>query len=637
LIKNILNNPIKANILLTSIKLHENLIIMKSETNIRNLKYLSVVLFIALLSYSCEFQPSEKYIVTLSPPTEAPELEFRLNLMTDTIFFYWESPITLTMRIENFRLLAIKCFLDNAEVQGNFNDTMAFVTLNFSEPGIHSFKMKIVMSSGTNSIADRIGAEGYQYETQEWTLVASSLNTDYNLSAKVVENELLLTWKDCAGNDFSSYRIEELSTGNVFNVQDTFLIDHTYIGQQAIYKLFVVDKFGNEYLWGNCHVNKGLPVLKLSNINNKVALTWNQSIFKDNIEGYQVFQGDWYYHWQNIGTLSANDTMIMLEREDSSNNFAMRAAFYLYCIPKTYTKMDNISVFYSYLQDAYIVLSGPKFLNHYAINCSGFYFTAYSSDYAKSILYKYDVTQDRVDVVMYDCIFNSISPNGVYLLNPHDSILDLYDLKNSEIVNSVNIKVIAKNFYPAIYPRISDNGICVFNSENVLYVFDIVDNRLISADSMSNNFGIKISPDGQYFSLHSSDSLIFYRINTNSIDRLTVFRNSSGSFYWDSYDFCPDRPGYFYIYQAPFIDIKSIADASIISHVNIGSDYFFNIDFCSGKILTAVDATSWHIYDLNTGSILQTIYSEIGSGAQNYTLLCNNTIYFTGHKFYLNK
>jgi WD40 repeat protein len=230
-------------------------------------------------------------------------------------------------------------------------------------------------------------------------------------------------------------------------------------------------------------------------------------------------------------------------------------------------------------------------------------------------------------------MFSDISPNAKYLLNPVDSILELYDLNTNNIIRSVNIKKVANGFYPAIYPKISDNGICVFNSDNVLYVYDIFNDNLIATKNISQAW-VKVSPNGKYISVDKTDSLKIYRINENSVSFQSGLKKSIGLIYSGIYDFLPDQEDYLYLYETPFIYVRSCQDLSIIRSMNIGSD-FFNIDFCSNKILTAKDAGNWNIYDFNTGNLLQTINTYPGPGASNYTLLTNNTIYYSGYKYFL--
>jgi WD40 repeat protein len=145
----------------------------------------------------------------------------------------------------------------------------------------------------------------------------------------------------------------------------------------------------------------------------------------------------------------------------------------------------------------------------------------------------------------------------------------------------------------------------------------------------------KISPNAKYISVDTADSLKIYRINESSLSFLSGLRKSVGLSFQD-YNFLPDQEDYLYLYVSPFMDVRSCQDLSVIRSMNIGP-YFFNIDFCSDKIFTAGNASTWNIYDFNTGNLLHTINSGLGTGGSNYTLLVNNTIYYTGYKYFLSK
>lgn len=599
--------------------------------NYFKLSFLFSILFCAFFIISCEYETTEIYNVDLTKPSDAPPLDINLNLMTDTVNFYWASHVNLTVSSTILKVKTVKFYLDNIEYYGNSIGNTHSILLSFSEPGIHKFKMTIITNSGSNSIADNVGVEGFIFNSREWTLIAKEAKINNNLTSQIKDNKLLLSWKEYDGNDFKSYRIRGAATGNSSDIKTAEYYYASYVGEEDHYRVYVIDNSNTEHLWGECYVNKSLPVLKLGSINNQIALTWNQSIFKDNISQYQVFRSDIYTNWTKIGTLSNNDTSIILN--NTGNTFAQIMNFYLYCVPKGYTQLANTSLFSSFLQNVFTAIPGPRFDNNMGVTCSGFYFEDYSLESNKSILYKYSSSTDKVTAVMDYIWASTISPNAKYMLGPHDSIVDLYDLNTNTIVKSTNMKTIAKVFYPSMFPKISDNGICIFNSEDRLYVYDLLNSKLIGTKNMYQ-YGLKISSNGQYFAINKEDSLLVYQVNSNSISLSSGIKKASGFYYYDEYGFFPNQPNYLYLYQPPYLYIKSCIDLSTIRTMYIG-DYLINIDFCSNKILTARNATVWDIYDLNTGSLLRTINTAIGTGASNYTLLTNNTIYFTGYKYYL--
>ena len=604
---------------------------MKRLINYNNPDTAVLIFFLAVFITSCEYEPKDKYKVDLTKPTEPPPIEVDLNFMTDTIYFYWDTPVNLNINSGNLKVLYVKFSLDGDEVYGEQSGTNYSTVLYFTQAGVHKFKITIVTHSGSNSLADILGAEGFKYESREWTLIARELTNNNGMSYKIIDNKLVFSWKEYDGINFKGYRLKERSTGNVFNVQTNSFINTAYAGEMSYYDLYVVDNANEEYGWGNCFVNKSLPVLKLANINNRIALTWNIPSFKDNIAELQVFQTDLSYNWTKIGTLTTSDTSIFINTPE--NVFCQWSNFYLYCVPKQYTRIEYTSYFSSFLEHVNAALPGPVFIDDFGITCSGFYFRKFSSALGRDITYKYSIPGDKVIPLRDYSYYSDISPNAKYLLNPGDSILDLYDLNTNSVVKSINIKRVAAGFDPSVYPKISDNGICTFISHNVFYVYDIINDHLISAETLYASC-LKISPNGKYISAGLDDSLKIYQINESSVTYLSGMKKPGGFFASADYNFFPDQDDKLYMYESPVMHIRSSRDFSTLRSMDIGS-WFFNIDFCSNKIFTPKNASSWNIYDLNTGNLLQTIKSDIGSGGSNYTLLTNNTIYYTGYKYYL--
>lgn len=592
--------------------------------------FISLFFFMLFMS-SCVYEPTEKYTVNLTKPVVGPSIDVDLNLLTDTLFFYWPSTVNLKINAGNLKVLTVKYYLDNNEVYGDYNDSGFFITLNFTQPGLHKFKMSIIINTGSGSLADILGAEGFQYDSREWVLVAKPLNTDFNLSFNLDENGLIFNWKEYDGIDIKTYRLKDLSTRNNYDIKTNTFQNTFYTGAQGYYEIYVVDNENNEHFWGRCFLNKNLPVLRLGNINNHIALIWNKTLFTGNIAEYQVFQKDTFSgNWSKIATVSNSDTSILI---GTPNVFAQRFSFYLYCVPKVYTYIDNTSSFSPFLQDVYTAISGPKFDYNVGVNCSGFNFYNYSTTLNKYILYRYDIATDKVRTI-HDYNFRyDISPNAKYMLITGDSIVDLYDLNVNAVAKSVNMKKIVNAYHWSLYSKISDNGICVFNAANVVYVYDFLNQKLVTTQKVVS-YMLKVSPNGKYLSALISDSVKIYRINESSLSFLSGIKLTGGLNLSDNYNFLPDQEDNFYLYLSPYMSVRSCQDCLVIRNMNIGP-YFFNIDFCSAKILTARDGSNWNIYDFNSGNLLYTINSALGTGGKNYTLLTNNTIFYTGYKYIL--
>jgi|GEM_PF-1947166 len=601
---------------------------MQSSVNYDKTYVLIIQFFLLVFMISCVYEPTEKYTVDIAKPGLAPSIDVDLDLLTDTLFFYWPSTLNLKVNAGKLKVLTVKYYLDNNEIYGDINESGFFTTLNFANPGIHKFKMSIITNTGTGSLADVLGAEGFQYDTREWIFVAKALNTDFNISYKIDENGLIFNWKEYDGIDLKTYRLKDLSTSNNYDIQSNTFKNIFYTGAQGYFEIYVVDNEDKEHFWGRCFLNKNLPVLRIGNINNHIALTWNKTPFTENIAEYQLFQRNSLFgDWSKIATVSNGDTAVIIS---NPGIFAQMFSFYLYCIPKFFTNINNTSSFSPILQNVYTAIPGPKFDCNVGIDCSGFYFSNYSSTQNEFILYRYDSATDKVKTLRNYNLGWDISPNGKYMLITGDSIVDLYDLNAISVARSVNMKKIV-NAYPLSYfSKISNNGICVFNASDVVYVYDFLNAKLVATQNMVSNW-VRVSANGKYFSALTSDSLKIFRINNSSISFQSGIKIPTGL---GDYNFLPDQENNFWLYQSPNMQVRSCQDCSVLRNMNIGP-YFYNIDFCYGKILTALDGNNWNIYDFNSGNLLYTINSALGSGDKCWTLLNNNTLYYTEYKYFL--
>ena len=588
----------------------------------------SFLLGILMLS-SCEFEPVGKYFDTVEKPAGDAPVNIELNLMTDTINYYWSSTLNMIIDPGKLKVLYVKYYLDENEITGTHTGGKYSVLLSFNKPEIHKFRFTIFINSGTGSLADKLNAEGYKFESRVWTLVGKQTYISKNLTAKIVNNQLEFSWPVYDGPDYQNYRFREVSSGNTYDFTTTSFILSSYVGESGDCNLYVVDNAGTEHLWGRCTLNKSLPALKIGSINNNVILTWNKSIFKDKIAEYQIFESDIMTSYKLIATLSVNDTSLVIPL--LPNSFGPLRSYYMYCVPGNASYITDTSPFRSYLEYVKIVLPGPYFINWEGLSASGFYFESYNQVTGKEILYKYQTGTDKVVSIMNHVFCTSFSPNGNYMLVPRDSMLDLYETGNYTIVKSINLKQLSQYFESTGSPKVSDNGICVLNANYTLYAYDLLNNKQISFKRM-DPAKLKISADGKYFCITRYDSLLVYQINSNSITFLAGHKKPNGAIWDEDYDFCPDQPDYIYLYESPNLLVMSSRDLSIVRNMQL-SPWLFNIDFTTHKILTASNATTFNIYDFYTGNLVQSVVGM--SGDRNYTLLNNNTIFRCDYKFIL--
>jgi hypothetical protein len=588
------------------------------------------VLLCLILISSCEYEPVGKYFDDVKKPDDTTPVNIDLNLMTDTINYYWSSTLNMNIDPGKLKVLSVKYYLDENEVTGAHIGDKYSVVLNFNKPETHKFRFTIFINSGTGSIADKLNAEGYKFESRVWTLVGKQTYISKNLTAKIVNKQLEFSWPAYDGPDYQNYRFREVATGNSYDLTSTSFTLTSYVGESGDCNLYVVDNSGSEHLWGRCTMNKTLPALKISGVNNNVVLTWNKSIFSGQIAEYRIFSSDITTPYAYLTTVSVNDTSLAIPLVP--NTFGPTRSFYIYCVPKNAVYIPDTNPFCSYLEYVKIVLPGPHFLDYYGLNASGFYFNAYSELNQKNIMYKYSQATDKATPVMQSVWATSISPNGNYMLVPRDSMLDLYETEHYTIVKSTNLKPLSRYFAELGSPKVSDNGICVLNANYTLYAFDLLNNKLLGTKSMQPSI-LRISADGKYVCITRADSILVYQIFSNSISYQAGYKNPHGLIFTQNCNFCSDNPENLWLFDTPNLLVMSCNDLSVIRNMPI-SPWIFNIDYTTHKVLTASNGSTFKIYDFNTGNLVQTVTGI--SGDPNYTLLNNNTIFRTDYKFILN-
>ena len=582
-------------------------------------------LILILIITSCTKEPNKKYYLDLEKPADAPALDFGIHLKSDTVVYYGGTFFILPVKQGKYKIITARCILDGVEWQfGNRNDTLIAKFYDISD-GSHKLQIEIVINSASNSIADKLEAEGYKYTTPELTLIKKSNLYPYREQAKLVNNQARLSWKEYECINFKTYRIKKLATKQVFETTENTYVDSQYSGEDGIYDIYVVDMENIEHTWAQNTISGNLPLLKIGFVNNKLALTWKPTRFANKVKEYQVFQAQNWGSWQYLATVSRADSLLIL----NNCKYGDQTNFYLYSVPYDYVSPDYIGFFYSsYSGPVYI--PGPAFNKVKGASCNTFY-----CDKGDSVV-RHTVSTDKTDVITVEDNTWDISPNSKYMVRCPKDEIELYELNPLTKVKSLKIRTIIDfdrwTFSPL---KVSDNGICVISfyspsNGREICIYDLVNDRLIVSKPFSKPYNTKISADGKYMSL-ASDSILIYKINQNSITPSSSYKLSEtykNEFYCG---FNPNKSDQFYLFESPNLKIISSSDFSTIRSIPL-SGSFCNIDFCGGKILSST-STQYYIYNYNTGNLIQnppSIWSQVTPGQ---IWLLNNTIFYPGNQY----
>lgn len=208
---------------------------------IKNYYFIITLLFLVIQT-SCEFEPSG----TCFEDLERPEGEFPTAALSfqDSILILSEATLfQYDVLFKDQDVYLSEFYMDGRLVETD-EDATGEILVD-PAPGPHTFEMVVYTSTGSGSIAEKMGAEAYVY-TQQWEiLMEDTLHrmTELNRVYLDEKGHVRIEWEQSLNFDFLSYEIlringdEELSLGIFEDRSVTSCSDPYYIGGEAIYNL----------------------------------------------------------------------------------------------------------------------------------------------------------------------------------------------------------------------------------------------------------------------------------------------------------------------------------------------------------------------------------------------------------------
>ncbi|MCD6354754.1 MAG: hypothetical protein J7L95_04315, partial [Prolixibacteraceae bacterium] len=169
-----------------------------------------------------------------------------------------------------------------------------FIALDSYVNGLHQFTIQAFTSSNTGSIADKMGVEGYLYETVWPVLIKHNIEPRVAIKNVQFKNgSAIINWEKYDYYGFQSYNFNKYSSieGNKFNfvIHNPYLngvVDTSYIeGEYAGYRVKLNNLFSSKYY--NFYVAIDPPVVSLLN-NGILNVEWSKSQNKKIFGSYYV-------------------------------------------------------------------------------------------------------------------------------------------------------------------------------------------------------------------------------------------------------------------------------------------------------------------------------------------------------------
>lgn len=606
-----------------------------------------LVVLILFFFSSCEFETDKVYERKTYRDVDPPEIKVEyLNLEDDTIYLFEERNVSFILSNDYQKIISVRFLLDGAG-QTVYDSGAGYFNFDYNNisVGIHTLSMEIITNSGTNSIADILGAEGFLL-TKSWVI---NVVKDYNVKLPVIIKNgcLNFSWMKYPASDFNGYIIyraknsyENIEVGKTESHEFT---DCSYVGEGGRYYVEVQKKDGTHISWGFVELNPDPPSLRIINTgNNGYSIVWNRCKYYNSLDNYQLsvnVKPDWNF----VKVMETDDAQDTIWNIPLSYSFGKEIDIRLLLTPRN-SPVYNSDEYPGYMVGLYNIIVGFKFTSG---NKSAGHITQVAADefiFAQECdtLIRYSVSLKRaIRKFSYNpsycsmCRFGNfnISPGGAFLTTFIDCDFDLLFAKTSDLQNGKRYELenlSGQGYYPDI--PVSDVGTGLINMYNSgFYIYDFNKSSSIGYYYKENHggAGLSISSDGKY---------IFLKDNLFS---LAAFENSQFSIVWSRpdnsvpkhFEFHRTDPEKLVVWDGAVFSVRKCSDFSEFYYFSLTDNDLLNIDFYSNEMLTYSEG---HLYvrSILDGSLIKDIPVDFNPVTQpcvlvNHSIICaTGVIYF---------
>lgn len=594
---------------------------------LKRIVYSLFIILIPVLWSGCAYELSDENILNVKEPPGSVRIDLMLLKTDDTIKIVEKQLIEYSVNTYGLKLQMVEFKLgsyfkwDIPETSGSF--TIDPATLS---TGLYELTMDVYTNSGTGSLADKTGHEGFLAK-RSWkvkiirkttggtdggttTPVDSTIDNSPAIPIKNIKTEitpdgyLKFSWNKVLRKDFYAYRIY-WSVGYTdimrYKASDTTYIDSTYVGGAASFRVDYSRHHDNMDVYGQyLALNEPYPTISVTGIRlDSVKVHWPKSKYRAR---YEVLDDR-----QAVAFKSTTDTSFTV----AAPGFGSGVSFTLYVIPKCKATLDfeyfksNIK---SYSLGKYILPNWPLFacnptekkvyaVHYDAIDCYSL------PDMA---LYKTMPVKNMMHQGLFACPTNSskvaaLSSDNIYVYNDQS-------LTNPVIIP---FPCYAKTIN---YLCLTDNDLVGVASSTEYDLIRVTDKTLVASIPIPDSPYYSpwscnsASSDGKYFVVSTMNGIHLYKIENTLVMEVYTDKRAYYSVLFD-----PGHPERFYVTLAKsnVIEMRSSADFSLIKSYILPGNYHMlqNIDPETGLLLLT-NYTSNYLYDLQNEKIVFTMVNN---------------------------
>jgi len=277
-----------------------NVKVTLQQMNSRILQPIFVLIVISFLLIQCKYSPTGSNFQDKTIPE--PVLYIDLNGSPDTITVWGQATLAYNLDLLGRNFYEGELLLENVTIYSFSQPTgsYSFYTNNYVSDTL-SLIIKGFSSSGSNSLADIAGLEYLMFE-REYTLIIDNRPpiSLAMLNISTESGDMVINWEKFNRNGFVRYNIDkghptsggfidERHLTSTFDINQTSIVDTTYLGGPAYYRVNIISELGSalgEFMF----YEESAPTFYLSNDTNynEIHLQWSPCHYPQNFAHYSI-------------------------------------------------------------------------------------------------------------------------------------------------------------------------------------------------------------------------------------------------------------------------------------------------------------------------------------------------------------
>ncbi|HPF51818.1 MAG TPA: hypothetical protein PK335_09600 [Draconibacterium sp.] len=526
----------------------------------------------------CYYNPSGDHFEEIAQEGTPPEIEVELNFDTDTLYVNNNEWIMFHYTQNSDKVNWARFIIDGQETSPN-DEKQGGLELYYYlpgfTPGIHSLSMQLFTRSGTGSIADYVGAEGFLMQ-KDWVLVVVD---DDEIAPNIIdtsfENGLLkLRWKEYKGLNFESYRVYKFVqptalpnqlVATITDQHQTSVTDPNYHGENSIYFVRVNER----YTGNSIQIEGPLPAVSAgNNTQGEIVLHWEKPPYVTALKGYRILDDELSWTSEGFVPLRIVDNPQTDSVVITDAWFGMKRTFWVQLDPKGMSYVENwsrpvmlgVQVKASYGKESPVFYWATTGTQNKIYMAAGNGFRIFNTETLENKL-----VGDLPEIQRFN-----VSPANKYLASQiwgTNKIL-FYDLeKQQHKIIDISDQIPGM----AHLVSVSDKGTGMVMAGSRTALVDFNSEQILSEKELDSNglYRNQISGDGNYFLLETYAGYGWYSCKNNTISELTTINEAVPEPQFS--DFLPGEPTKVVIADMNSVSVYNCETQALLYHQTFAS------------------------------------------------------------------